>query len=59
VTSTSNHLLDFVDEFEAASVDDSSSNQATLNLPSNPQRGQVPILSISASTSQFPGKYPF
>ena len=40
VTSTSNHILDFVDEFGSSPVDESSS-QTTLNLPTNPQRGQL------------------
>ena len=50
VTSTSNHILDFVDEFgtmpttttsmPTMMVEDSNS-QVTLNLPTNPQRGQL------------------
>lgn len=42
VTSSSNHNFDFGDEFDSVDDDDESNNdQESLNLPSNPQRGQL------------------
>ena len=48
IDTSSNHILDFGDDFEPTSMtddndddDDDDDNQASLNLPSNPHRGQV------------------